>query len=323
MDEFDLIDRIVATLGPVASGKSVVLGPGDDCAQMGMPPNFDLVSSIDTLIEGRHFPDYAGGDLVGYRSIVVNLSDLAAMGARPSHALMALSIPQVDLAWVDAFCIGVRAACTRYGCPMVGGNIARGPLSISVSIHGLVKKNTGLRRTGADAGDLLCVTGRVGGAFAAMENPRFQDSWTLEKLLSASLHTDNLPIQHYYAPQPRLEFGQRLIGIATAAIDVSDGLLADATHIAKASGVGLKIQLSRIPNAVHCTVEQALVAGDDYELCFTVPQNKLEIVQTVANELEIAVQVIGQCDGSNEVKLYQDEKSPLPVNIDTSGYRHF
>jgi len=320
MDEFDLIDRIVSELGSATRGKGVVLGPGDDCAQVNVPLGHDLVSSIDSLVAGRHFPAHAAGDLVGYRAMVVNLSDLAAMGALPSHALLAMTLPDIDKSWMDAFCQGLRKACIRFGCPLAGGNIARGPLNISVSMHGVVKQEECLKRSGAVAGDLVCLTGNIGGASLALDNPRFREEWSLQSLENLPAGDDCLSIQRYYMPQPRLGFGHGLAGLASAAIDVSDGLMADAAHIAKASGVGMAIQLEDIPCFPGIEPERAVVAGDDYELCFTLPEEYLEKVISLANSQDLTVQCIGRVTKELGVQLSHGGKV---MDIDAKGYQHF
>jgi len=320
MDEFDLIDRIVSELGPATHGKAVVAGPGDDCAQVMVAPGFDLVSSIDTFVENRHFPAHASGDLVGYRAMVVNLSDLAAMGAQPSHALLAMTLPDIDTDWIDAFCQGVRKACIQFSCPLVGGNITRGPLSISVSVHGLVDKVASMMRSGAKPGELLCVTGSVGGAGLALAHPRFEEDWSLQRLEDLPADDDCLPIRQYYMPQPRLALGQKLVGLVSAAIDVSDGLVADAGHLAKASVVSLAIQLENVPCFPGTEVERAIVTGDDYELCFTVAEELFEKVRLIALKQNIPVQVIGRVESGNGVRLYLHGNR---VTIDEKGYQHF
>jgi thiamine-monophosphate kinase len=320
MNEFDLIDRIVSELGPATHGKSVLVGPGDDCAQIDIPPGHELVSSIDTFVQGRHFPEHAGGDLVGYRAMVVNLSDLAAMGALPSHALLAMTLPDIDAAWVDAFCRGVRKACLQFSCPLVGGNITRGPLNISVSVHGLVEKSSSLKRSTAATADLLCLTGDIGGAALALSHPRFMEDWTLDALINIAPGENELAIQKYYLPQPRLAYARQLVGVASAAIDVSDGLLADAAHLAKASGVGMRIQLENIPCFTGVPAEKAVVAGDDYELCFTLPKANLSRAQSLAQQHNLPVHVIGHVETGSGVQLYHKQK---PLEVDFTGYQHF
>jgi len=320
MDEFDLIDRIVSKLGPATRGKAIVLGPGDDCAQVLVPSGYDMVSSIDTFVAGRHFPAHAAGDLVGYRAMVVNLSDLAAMGAQPSHALLAMTLPDIDVVWVDAFCEGVRKACIQFQCPLVGGNITRGPLNISVSVHGLVEKSASLKRSGAVAGDLVCLTGNIGGAGLALNHPRFNEAWSLQSLENLAATDDCLSIRRYYMPQPRLAFGQALAGLASAAIDISDGLVADAAHLAKASGVGLAIQLEDIPCFSGLEPERAVVAGDDYELCFTLPEHHFKKVQSLASSENLPLRLIGCVDSGTGVQVIHHGKA---VDIAVKGYQHF
>jgi len=323
MHEFDLINRIVAGLGCASQGNNVVLGPGDDCAQLEIPSGHDLVSSIDTLIEGRHFPKKAPADLAAYRAMAVNISDLAAMGAKPSHALLAMTIPKIDEGWIDAFCRGIRAASLHFECPLVGGNITRGALSISVSVHGCVKRGRVLTRSGATPGELLCTTGDLGGANLALNHPKLSGPWTLESLASDSLAADCLSLRRYYLPEPPLGFARDLVGLASAAIDISDGLVADATHLAKASGVGLNIRLDDVACFPGSKAEQAIVAGDDYQLCFSLPEQHRTTVMALAKKHDIRVGIIGQVVSGEEVALYKYSEGKKRVYVESGGYQHF
>lgn len=262
MREFELIEDILRTLGDCTTAAEVVLGPGDDAAILAPPADIELVASIDTLVEGVHFPLAAVPQLVGYRALMVSVSDLAAMGAAPGYGLVALSFSEARVDWVRGLAEGLRLAAQDCGLPIVGGNLTAGPTSISVSVHGWVAPGTALTRSGARPGDGIYVTGELGGAAAAVSRGGLEDC-----------RDDALdPLAYrYFKPQPRLIAGQCLRGVASGAIDVSDGLLQDLDHICSASSVGAELVSEAIPIAAGASIEQALTGGDDYELCFTSP----------------------------------------------------
>lgn len=266
--EFSLIYRYFSALG---RGDAVDLGVGDDCAILRLNPGERLATSIDTLVAGVHFfPDSFPED-IGYRCVAVALSDLAAMGARPLGMTLALTLPDPDEFWLHAFSEGVAQASTQYALPLVGGDTTAGPLTITVSVMGAVPLDTALLRSGARVGDQLCVSGTLGDAAAAVAFLRGE--W------QPGADAGEFLLQQFNRPQVPVALGQRLQGWATAAIDISDGLLADAGHIANASGVRLEIEPDALPlSAALAAVDDreavlrwALAGGDDYELCFTLP----------------------------------------------------
>ncbi len=272
MNEFELIDAIVDVLDPVSAGGDIVVGPGDDCCVTSVPGGHQLVSSIDTLIAGRHFPRDAEPFHIGYRAMMVSLSDLAAMGADPHMAMVALSLENLDAQWVRSLAEGMRQAAEICGVPIAGGNIARGALSLSVSVHGLVETGAAVLRSGASAGDAVYVTGALGGAAAALE----------QKFTEAALR------QRYFLPRARLDLASQLRSWASAAIDISDGLLQDLAHVAKASGVAIDLIEAKIPVFPGAELRHALEGGDDYEICFTAAQapdfDAVEIGRVVEGE---------------------------------------
>ena len=247
MNEFEIIDRITQILGCAARGDHVLVGPGDDAAIVSVPPGRELAITTDTLVAGRHFPADAPGDLVGCRAMGVNLSDLAAMGADPSYCVVSLTAPRADVPWIEAYARGIAECAIRYGASIVGGNMARGPLAVSVTAHGFVPAGVRLLRSGARVGDMIFVSGTLGAGHAALQA---NDA-------------------RFYRIEPRIHLGRALRGKASAAIDVSDGLLADLSHICRASGVGARLTLETIPLADGVEPETALTCGDDYELLFT------------------------------------------------------
>lgn len=261
MNEFELIDAVIAELGTAAAGQWVRLGPGDDCAINALPPGTELASSVDALMGDIHFPRAAGAELVGYRALMVSASDLAAMGAAPGFALLAVSLEEDTAAWLRGLARGLREAALELGLPLVGGNIARGPLTITVSVHGHVPAGRALLRSGARAGDGVYVTGELGAAAAALARGGLAECQSRADLDTLS--------QRYFLPRARLEAGLALRGVASSAIDLSDGLLQDLGHVSQASGVGMDLSAEAVPVADGATLDQALGGGDDYELCFT------------------------------------------------------
>ncbi|MDX1736274.1 MAG: thiamine-phosphate kinase [Halioglobus sp.] len=268
LSEFDIIYRYFSALG---RGDSVQLSVGDDCAILGLRAGERVATSVDTLVAGVHFfPDSFPED-VGYRAVAVAASDLAAMGARPLGMTIALTLPDADELWLHAFSEGVAAAVSDLQLPLVGGDTTRGPLTVSVQVIGALPGDAALLRGGAREGDSLCVTGTLGDAAAALAFLR--GDWQPPPDHAQFLH------ERFYRPRPPLGLGQRLRGVATAAIDVSDGLLADARHVADASGVRLEIDSAALPlsAALHSHVDRdraiqwALTGGDDYELCYCLP----------------------------------------------------
>lgn len=257
--EFDLIARLVGAWP--TRRPDVVAGPGDDGAILRPPAGMDLVQTVDTCLEGVHFPAGLAPEDIGWRCLAVNLSDLAAMGAAPAWALLSLAWPDADEAWLAGFARGVAPLAGEAGLDIVGGDMVRGPLAVTFALTGLVPPDAALRRGGARPGDEIWVTGPLGGGAGGLA------AWQRGDVVGAA------PLLR---PRPRLAEGLALRGIASAAIDVSDGLLQDLGHVLAASGVGAELDLERVP--VHqiagpgeAGLAMALGGGDDYELCFTVP----------------------------------------------------
>ncbi|HPF27864.1 MAG TPA: thiamine-phosphate kinase [Steroidobacteraceae bacterium] len=269
LGEFDLIARYFAKIG--AARSDVQVGVGDDGAVLVPPPGHDLVAVVDTLVAGVHFPQGSPASSIGHRAVAVNLSDIAAMGATPSWALLALSLPSVDEDWLAQFAHGTGELLTQHAVSLVGGDTTTGPLTITVQLIGAVPRGQALRRTGARPGDAIVVSGTPGDAAAglAIEQRRMQ---------CAAPHAAELR-QRFLYPTPRCALGVALRGIASACIDLSDGLGADLGKLCAASGRGGELELTTLPisAALAAAVDRdrarqlALTGGDDYELCFTVP----------------------------------------------------
>jgi thiamine-monophosphate kinase len=273
VDEFALIRRHFAALSPPAD--SVALGIGDDCALVRPAPGQALAMTTDTLVAGRHFPYPTRPADIGWKSLAVSLSDLAAMGAEPRWFLLALTLPDADDEWLTAFAGGLQQLAQQSGICLVGGDTTRGPLSITITAIGLVPAGAALRRDGAQVGDLVCVTGTLGDAalgLARSEAGSFQtpdDGWLRVRL---------------DRPTPRLRTGIGLRGLAHAAIDLSDGLAGDLGHVLEASGVGAMISVESLPMsepfvrlaAMPRRLELQAAGGDDYELCLCIPPARLD-----------------------------------------------
>jgi len=264
--EFALIRRYFSAF---ARGPHVELGPGDDAALLAVPPGELLVISTDTQVQGVHFPQDSDAARVSYRACAAAVSDLAAMGARPLGMTLALTLPESDENWLSACSRGLAEAVDDFSLPLVGGDTTRGSLSLTITVLGATRAGAALRRDGARPGDRLCVSGTLGDAAAGLA--------LLQGRMDAASPASELLIQRFWRPQPALALGQALSGVASAAIDISDGLLADAGHLSEASGVRIAIDSERIPlsDALSGAVERdqamawALAGGDDYALCFT------------------------------------------------------
>ena len=288
--EFELIDRYFRPLTRPAglARPDVVLGIGDDGALLTVPPGQQLVAALDTLVSGAHFLPDCDPKVIGHRALAVNLSDLAAMGAMPAWALLALTLPQADESFLQGFATGFAALAARHGVALVGGDTTAGPLTVSVQVLGSVPAGQALRRDGASAGDLLFVSGTVGDAAAGLLLERGAQGGVVA---SAAQQASAAVLRGRFAyPEPRVALGLALRGLATACIDVSDGLAADALKLATASGCGVRIETDRLPLSGALSEllgpsrarELAMRGGDDYELCFSVEPGRLaELAQAV------------------------------------------
>ncbi|MCC6472443.1 MAG: thiamine-phosphate kinase [Burkholderiales bacterium] len=315
--EFDLIRRHF-TRAP----RRVALGVGDDCALLQPRPGLQYAVSTDLLLEGTHF--FAGADpvLLGHKSLAVNLSDLAAMGADPLCALLAISLPRADEGWIQAFTSGFFALAERFGVDLAGGDTTAGPLAICVTVIGEVPGGLALRRDGARAGDDVWISGQTGEA--ALEVARREGRIQIPPAWAACCAA------RLDAPEPRVELGGRLRGIAHGMIDVSDGLLADLGHVAQASRVDMEISLEALPQAqaLRACADAALAlqciatGGDDYELAFTAPGSARGELDALCVELGLALTRIGACKpGSGTVSLL--DARGQTVSLPQRGYEHF
>lgn len=357
MGEFELIERyfkrqdtqvanaqtcVTQQMGTNQAG--IDLGIGDDCALLSVGRNQQLAISVDTLVAGVHFPKDAPAESIGMRVLCVSLSDLAAMGASPLGFTLAITLPESDESWLAGFSKGLFEIADRYQCKLFGGDTTRGALSVSVQVHGVVAQGHALLRSGAKLGDLICVSGDLGDGAAALamiqkvipELPGQNLNAAAKRYLDA----------RFYQPQPRFDLALHLIGVASAAIDISDGLLADLGHICRASNLGAELHLEKLPMSkasravgnILAVAESvtggssvcersvceswALTGGDDYQLCFTVNEAALsELSARLARtNLTLPISVVGKTVSTPGLRCY---KQGEPYNYNEQGYQHF
>ena len=314
LSEFSIIDRYFRRSPTQADG--LVLGIGDDAALIAPPAGELLVISVDTLIAGRHFPQQTTPGDIGYKSLAVNLSDMAAMGATPRWITLSLALPEVDEAFLGGFSEQLLILAEQHGVQLIGGDTVRGPLTITVQIIGTVPAGEALKRSGAKVGDAIFASGTLGDAAAG-----------LSVIQAGEITTDDeyRLLERLNRPTPRVELGKALRGVATAAIDISDGLLADLSHILEQSHVAAEIDSSQIPcsDALLALipdqpkrVQLMATGGDDYELCFTVPAHRIDDVQQISAKLALPLTQIGViCEGSG---LLLDGQ-----RVSNRGFDHF
>ncbi|MDF2940112.1 MAG: thiL [Gammaproteobacteria bacterium] len=315
--EFDLIERYFKR---PSTAPGIAKGIGDDCAILEIPEGHQLAVSIDTLVSGVHFPEHTKAYDIGYKALAVNLSDCAAMGAKPLWATLAISLPKADEAWLKAFAEGFFVMANSCGVALIGGDTTRGPLSISVQIHGIIPKGKALLRASAKSGDDIYATGTLGDAGLALQTllghlPKLDS--TQQSYIESRLNR----------PSPRVEIGQALQNIAHACIDISDGLAADLNHILKASRVGAEIELDKLPLSAALknldpqkAIELALHSGDDYELCFTATPGMEDKIQALSHYTQTPITKIGKI--VQEPGLFSLDANNK-VMIKPSGYIHF
>lgn len=318
--EFGLIARYFARPTP-----SAVLGPGDDCALLQPSPGKQLAVTTDMLVAGVHFLPDTNPQHLGWKALAVNLSDLAAMGATPRWATLAGALPEVDEAWIAAFAEGCFACAKAFGVDIVGGDTTRGPRTLSITALGEIDPGTALRRDGAQPGDQVWVSGRPGLAALGLAHlqGRVQLPEPWPRLCIAALER----------PQPRVALGQALLGVASAAIDVSDGLLADLGHICERSGVSAALRLVQLPHLPkgptydadlrRIALDCQLAGGDDYELCFTAPGKASLEIAGIAARLELPLWHIGEivAGAAGDVTVYDPDGQP--IEFAHRGYDHF
>ena len=303
------------------------LGIGDDCALVHMKPDEEMAITSDMLVEGRHFFPQANPQWLGHKALAVNLSDLAAMGAKPIGFTLAIALPSPDAQWLESFSAGLFAIARTYGCALIGGDTTAGPLTICITAFGSIPKGKAIRRSGAKPGDAIWVSGTVGDARLALAALRHELSIPESDLkdIQARIHQ----------PDPRIALGQKLQGVASAALDVSDGLLGDLQHILELSHVDAEIQLDQLPKSPVLLKQGkgiqhqfAASGGDDYELCFTAPQDHSERIYAIGQDLSLQLTRIGTIQAAQQSKpsirliandgslLTKDQTAPLLKSFD-------
>jgi thiamine-monophosphate kinase len=318
LSEFDLIRQYFQRARP---GRAV-LGIGDDCALLAPAPGMQLAVSTDMLVEDRHF--FAGADarMLGHKSLAVNLSDLAAMGARPLGFTLALALPQADPAWLEGFSSGLFALADAWDCELIGGDTTKGPLNICITVFGELAPGRALRRDAARAGDDIWISGTLGDARLALAG------YWKELELDAQAHAQAAERMHQ--PSPRVALGLALakLPVAPAALDISDGLVGDLGHILAASGVGARLDVDALP-AGPVLARQPLAlrrrftaaGGDDYELCFTAPAALREAVLAAGRESATAVTRVGSIEAEPGLRLVDANGAALELGL--QGWDHF
>ncbi len=287
-------------------------GIGDDCALLSIDSDKQLATTVDTLIAGVHFPTNTSAEDIAYKALAVNLSDLAAMGASPLYFTLALTLPSIDQHWLEGFSDSLKTLAKAYNIALVGGDTTKGALSITINATGVMKKNQALLRSGAQAGDSIFISNTLGDAALAWQQIQNQQIPS-----SASVKQLN-------RPEPQIKLGQSLLTVAHSCIDVSDGLEQDLSHILAQSNLGASIDVEALPlsNEVAQYIAQtkdwciALAGGDDYELCFTVPESKINHIQSIKKDLDIKLTKIGTITKKTGLKIQGLQK-------DCQSYQHF
>lgn len=319
LDEFTLIRRYFT---PSVLPPHIVAGVGDDCALLAVPAGCELAISVDTQVAGVHFHADAHPGLIASRALRCAASDLVAMGASPLGFTLALTLPAADETWLAVFSRGLVETANALQCPLMGGDTTRGPLCISVQVHGAVPAGQALRRSGAQAGDAVWVSGSLGDGAAALA--------LLEKRLSVAPEADAFLRQRFYQPEMDFALGVKLRGVATACIDVSDGLLADLGHIASASGLAARVQRDSVPVSSlwkGCVTAQqacdwALTGGDDYRLCFTAPLSQNTFLRTITGLVRVGDMVVADAATPAGTVTVLDAHG-VTCDIRSHSFRHF
>ncbi len=317
--EFELIKKYFRSL--TDDDASVRCGIGDDAAVIAIPPDTEVVLAIDTLLEDTHFPKDTAPSDIAYKALAVNLSDMAAMGALPRWALLSITLPKVDDVWLEQFSASFLELAKQHSVSLIGGDMSKGPLSITVQIQGLLPIARSLRRDGARQGDLIYVSGTLGDAGVGLD--------IMQKNRVVADEHKMFFLDSLNRPQISIEAGLRLRDIASSAIDISDGLIADLGHIIKASHVGAELNIKDIPLSEamqQCINKQdardyALVSGDDYKLCFTASAEKHRRIIGVFRDMDIPVTCMGKITETDKLICLDAEGTEL--DFLGSGYRHF
>lgn len=318
--EFNLIDKYFVNRQP--QRKDVHLAAGDDCALVKPPGHVEIAISTDTLVAGTHFLAEANPAWVAHKALASNISDLAAMGATPAWVSFALTMPEVDEQWLEPFCDSFFKLADYFGIQLIGGDTTQGPLSLTLTVQGFVPEGKALRRDGAKVGDWIYVTGNLGDSKAGLEvllDPEANQSKPYARELE----------ERHYISSPRVLAGRALVNLASSAIDISDGVISDLKHILKRSQVGASIDVSALPisqelrqftSDISAAQHYALTSGEEYELCFTVPEENKGSLESALSHTGTKVTCIGQI---RPVEFFELHNNGQPLSWDLSGYDHF
>jgi thiamine-monophosphate kinase len=321
LGEFELIRRFFMRGDSARRGSGVLLGIGDDAALLDLPKGADLVACVDTIVAGRHFPEGADARSIGHRALAVNLSDMAAMGAMPAWATLALTMPRADSDWLEKFAAGFLDLADAHSVALVGGDTTRGPLTVSVQVLGSVPHGSALRRGGGEAGNILAVSGTLGDAAAGLALRQAPPAAKLSPEAEAL-------IRRFEYPVPRVQLGLAARGIATAAMDLSDGLIGDLPKLADACALAAHVRIEALPlsSALRKSADSsqardwALAGGDDYELLLAVPAGRFSELEGAADQLNLTLTPIGELRAGSGVTWSLNGEDFAPR---VSGYEHF
>lgn len=319
--EFDIIRQYFLSSQLNTSRSDVDLGIGDDAAVLKVPAKHQLVQSVDTLVSGIHFPAETSAGDIAYKALAVNLSDMAAMGAEPAWFTLALTLPEDNETWLEEFTVSLFELAKKFDLQLVGGDTTNGPLTISITMNGFVPEGMALKRSTAQTGDKVYVSGTIGDAALALA------AWQGQCLLK----DENVAYldSRLNRPQPRVELGLILRDYASACIDVSDGLIADLEHLTESSQLGARIYFEKIPlsNEFESSItDESLInplvlsGGDDYELCFTIRLDKQTEFDKVITDKELDITCIGEIENQPGIRCYKNNHE---IDIEESGYQHF
>ncbi len=320
MFEFELI-KTFFDRGPA---RHATLGIGDDCALVELASNETLAISTDMLVEGRHFFADVSPRSLGHKALAVNLSDLAAMGAQPQSFTLAMALPAAEPAWLREFSRGLFEIADRFGCELIGGDTTQGPLNLSITVLGRLPKGVALRRDGAQIGDDLWVSGRLGGPCYALRE-RYAATALAASLVAFPAHVPQACIDKLERPEPRLSLGLALRHLASSAIDLSDGLMGDVGHLCERSRCGARIRVDQIPlfeSLGHLSSSESLAlllaGGDEYELCFTAATENRAHIRRIAQDLGLPLTIIGEMSAGGAIDLVDQDDRPVVFG----GYSH-
>lgn len=303
------------------SKNNIVLGIGDDAAIVDPPEDASIAITTDTMVYGTHFDDHVPADAVGHKLVAMNLSDLAAMGAEPTWLSLAVTCPDINEEWMSEFSRGFFELSDYYNCSLIGGDVTRGPLSFTVTAQGIVPRGKEMRRRGARPGDRIYVSGTLGDAAAALAG--LQKTLTVCETQQAQLN------KALFYPRPQVGLGQALRAVATSAIDLSDGLAKDLLHVLQSSNLGARIDAGALPTSsvlkmlVTDATERAqlqLTGGEDYQLCFTVPESRRGSLETIAHQLGLDITCVGVIEGEPGLRIELDNQ---PLLLQHAGFLHF